>query len=33
MIVVLQLGRVVAAGPPAEVWKNPVVVEAYLGES
>jgi branched-chain amino acid transport system ATP-binding protein len=31
-IVVLQLGRVVASGPPAEVWKNPVVVEAYLGE-
>jgi ABC-type branched-subunit amino acid transport system ATPase component len=31
-IVVLQLGRVVASGPPAEVWQNPLVVEAYLGE-
>ncbi|MEO6125145.1 MAG: ABC transporter ATP-binding protein [Ilumatobacteraceae bacterium] len=31
-IVVLQLGRVVASGAPSEVWKDPVVVEAYLGE-
>jgi branched-chain amino acid transport system ATP-binding protein len=30
-IVVLQLGRVVAAGPPESVWKDPLVVEAYLG--
>jgi len=30
-IVVLQLGRVVAAGPPETVWKDPLVVEAYLG--
>jgi len=30
-IVVLQLGRVVATGPPESVWKDPLVVEAYLG--
>jgi branched-chain amino acid transport system ATP-binding protein len=32
-ISVLQRGRVIAAGPYAEVSKNPQVVEAYMGAS
>jgi branched-chain amino acid transport system ATP-binding protein len=32
-ISVLQRGRVIAAGPYAEVSKNPQVVEAYMGTS
>jgi ABC-type branched-subunit amino acid transport system ATPase component len=28
---VLQRGRVIAAGPYAEVSKNPSVLEAYMG--
>jgi len=32
-ISVLQRGRIIAAGPYAEVSKNPQVVEAYLGTS
>ena len=32
-ISVLQRGRVIAAGPYAEVSKNPLVVEAYMGTS
>jgi branched-chain amino acid transport system ATP-binding protein len=32
-ISVLQRGRVIAAGPYAEVSKNPAVMEAYMGTS
>jgi branched-chain amino acid transport system ATP-binding protein len=32
-ISVLQRGRVIAAGPYAEVSRNPQVVEAYMGTS
>lgn len=31
-VVVLHHGEVVAAGPPAEVVKNPAVVKSYLGD-
>jgi branched-chain amino acid transport system ATP-binding protein len=32
-IVVLELGRRIAGGTPAEVWKNPEVARAYLGDN
>jgi branched-chain amino acid transport system ATP-binding protein len=32
-ISVLQRGRVIAAGPYAEVSRNPAVIEAYMGAS
>lgn len=33
LITVLELGRVIASGPPAEVWRLPQVMDAYLGGS
>ncbi len=32
-VVVLQLGRIIAEGPPAEVWQHAEVVDAYLGRA
>jgi ABC-type branched-subunit amino acid transport system ATPase component len=30
-MVVLELGKVIASGPPAAVWADPKVANAYLG--
>jgi branched-chain amino acid transport system ATP-binding protein len=32
-VVVLELGRQIAAGTPTDVWKEPAVMNAYLGEA
>lgn len=32
-VIVLDVGRQIASGPPSEVWKDPAVVTAYLGEA
>jgi branched-chain amino acid transport system ATP-binding protein len=31
-VIVLHHGEVIASGPPAEVTRNPAVLECYLGE-
>ena len=32
-IVVLDVGRQIASGSPSEVWKDPAVISAYLGQA
>ena len=31
-VVVLNQGRIIAEGPPAEIQRNPEVIRAYLGQ-
>ena len=31
-VIALNAGQIIAEGPPKEVVKNPLVVEAYLGK-
>ena len=31
-VYVVSFGETIASGPTAEIWKNPAVISAYLGE-